>query len=35
MSLNLVSVKRAGVAGRVLWGVHGLVQHDQSVSVLV
>lgn len=31
MSLNLVSVKRAGFAGGVLWGVHGLVQHGWSV----
>ncbi len=34
MSLNLVSVKRAGVAVRVLWGVHGPVQHDWSASVV-
>ena len=34
MSLNLVSVKRAGFAGRVLWGVRGPVQHGRSVSVV-
>ena len=32
MSLNLFSVKRAGFAVRVLWGVHGLVQHGRSVT---
>ena len=34
MSLNRVRVKRAGVAVRVLWGVHGPVQHDWSASVV-
>ena len=32
MSLNPFSVKRAGVAVRVLWGMHGPVQHDWSVT---
>ncbi len=35
MSLNHFSVKRAGVAVMVLWGVHGPVQHDWSVVVFV
>jgi hypothetical protein len=35
MSLNRVRVKRAGVACTVLWGMYGLVQHGQSVLVLV
>ncbi len=34
MSLNLCSVKRAGVAAGVLWGVRGPVQHGRSVSVV-
>src|SRR5699024_11871198 len=34
-SLNPFSVKRAGVAVGVLWGMHGPVQHDWSVIVLV
>lgn len=32
MSLNPVSVKRAGVAGWVLWGIRDLVQHGQDVE---
>src|SRR5699024_602050 len=34
-SLNPFSVKRAGVAVGVLWGVHGPVQHDWAVVVCV